>query len=224
MKKHYYKLIWVMILLVGLGLACDTFPAIRDDYSSVRGTAEAIATQAEKIITQAEGFATQIGDSPAVGTAKALATEYGPSFIATGQALATQAAKEGYLQTAEALVTQGSNELLPTLQAFATQSLYPGPPPEDIPILSEELVTNLFTNSKIVTYTASSDLVSVIDFYKTAMPAQDWIDVSDSNAVTEIAAVLKFFKPDRVATITLSSTPIPKQTIIMITIRTVESK
>lgn len=224
MKKHHFKLIWVMILLVGLGLACDTFQAIREDYSSVRGTAEAIATEAEKIITQAEGFATQIGDSAPVGTAKALATEHGPSFIATGQALATQATEEGYLQTAEALVTQGSNELLPTLQAFATQSLFPGPPPEDIPILSKELVTSLFTNSKIVTYTAISDLGSVIDFYKTAMPAQDWIDVSDNDAITELAAVLKYFKPDRVATVTLSSTPLPEQTIILITIRTVESQ
>lgn len=223
-QKHPFKLIWALVLLMGIIIACDTFSAISEDYRSARGTAEAIATEAEKIITQAQGLATQIGDSAAVGTAKALATEHGPSLIATGEALATQAAEEGYLQTAEALVTQGSSELIPTIQAFITQSLYPGPPPEDIPILSDELVTNLFTNAKIVTYTASTDLKAVVDYYETAMPAQDWIDVSDSNAITEIAAVLKFFKPDRVATITLSSTPIPEQTIILITIRTAESE
>ncbi len=219
MFKNRFKFVWILIVLVGLSLACASFSAIEEDYNQARSTAGAIATQAQGIITQAKGIATQIGDSQAFETAQAIATQQGPAYIATGQALATRAADEGYLQTAEALITQGSSELLPTFQALATQYLFRGPPPDDIPIISDGEITNLFTNQSAISYYVTVDLPQVVDFYQTTMPDQDWVDVTDSSSITEDAAVLKFFKPERVATITLTANPISQQTVVLIAIR-----
>lgn len=219
MFKNRFKFVWILIVLVGLSLACESLTAIGDDYNQARGTAGAIATQAQGIITQAKGIATQIGDSQAFETAQAIATQQGPAYIATGQALATRAADEGYLQTAEALINQGSSELLPTFQAIVTQYLFRGPPPDDIPIISDGEITNLLTNQSAISYYVTVDLPQVVDFYQTTMPDQDWVDVTDSSSITEDAAVLKFFKPERVATITLTANPISQQTVVLIAIR-----
>ncbi|MFC1923188.1 hypothetical protein ACFLY4_07860 [Chloroflexota bacterium] len=219
MLKNQYKIVWLLIVLVGLSLACGSFSAIEDDYNQARGTAGAIATQAQGIITQAEGFATQVVDSKAFETVQAIATQQGPAYIATGQALATKAADEGYLQTAEALITQGSSELLPTFQAVATQYLFRGPPPDDIPIISDGELTNLLTNQSTISYYVTVDLPQVVNFYQTTMPEHDWVDVTDSNLIKTDAAVLKFFKPEQVATITLTANPISQQTVVLIFIR-----
>jgi hypothetical protein len=219
MSKNHFKLILAFTLLVGFSLACESISAIREDYTEVRGTAGSVATQAQEVITQAKGIATQLGDSKAVSTARAIATEKGPAFIATGEALTTQAAEEGYLQTAEALVTRGASELLPTVQAVATQYLNPAPPPDDIPIINSGDVTYLFTNQSTVSYYTEVDLAEVIDYYQISMPEEDWIDVTDSSSITEQAAVLKFFKPDKVATISLTANQLNEQTVVLITIR-----
>ncbi|MES0360340.1 MAG: hypothetical protein ABUK20_05445 [Anaerolineales bacterium] len=219
MLKNQFKIVWLLIVLVGLSLACQSLSAIEDDYNQARGTAGAIATQAQGIITQAEGFATQVVDSKAFETVQAIATQQGPAYIATGQALATKAADEGYLQTVEALITQGSSELLPTFQAVATQYLFRGPPPDDIPIISDGELTNLLTNQSTISYYVTVDLTQVVDFYQTTMPEHDWVDVTDSNLIKADAAVLKFFKPEQVATITLTANPISQQTVVLIFIR-----
>lgn len=220
MQKKKFKLIWVITFTLGLSIACESFSAISRDYDEARSTADAIATKAQQVITQAQGAATQISDSQAARTARALATQYGPSLVETGQSLATQAEEEGYLQTAEALVTQGSAELLPTFQALATQRLDPAPPAEAIPIIASGEVTNLVTNQYIVSYNVQETFPQVLEFYQTNMPNNGWIDVSDPADVKEDTAVLKFFKPDRVATITLSENILGEQTIVLITIQT----
>ena len=217
MNKRY-RILLVIALLLGAGLACESFSAISRDYNEVRGTAESIATQADKIITQAKAIATEIGGDEMVATAKAIATQQGPGLLATGQALATQASDEGYIKTVEALVTQGPRDLLPTFQAVATQYLFPAPPPEDIPITNLGEVSNLFTNQATVSYYVNLDLPSVITFYRNTMLQYGWTDVSDENSIREEAAVLKFFKPDRVASITLTANPLNQQTIVLITI------
>lgn len=217
MNKRY-RILLVIALLLGAGLACESFSAISRDYNEVRGTAESIATQADKIITQAKAIATEIGGDEMVATAKAIATQQGPGLLATGQALATQASDEGYIKTVEALVTQGPRDLLPTFQAVATQYLFPAPPPEDIPITTHGEVSNLFTNQATVSYYVNLELPSVITFYRNTMLQYGWTDVSDENSIREEAAVLKFFKPDRVASITLTANPLNQQTIVLITI------
>ena len=218
MFNNRIKILWTLTIFVGFSLACESLSAISRDYNEARSTAGSIATQADQIITQAKGIATQLGDSEVVGTARAIATEQGPAVIATGQAFATQAYEEGYLQTVEALVTQGSNELLPTFRAVATQYLYPAPPPDDIPIITIGEVTNLFTNQTTVSYVVGLDLPPVIDFYQDLMPELGWTDVTDDNSILAEAAVLKFFKPERVATVTLTSNPLTQQTVVLITI------
>jgi hypothetical protein len=218
MLKNRFKILSLLTLLVGFSLACESLSAIQQDYTKTRETAKAIATQAGKIITQAKGIATQVGDSSAVGTARAIATEQGPAMIATGQAYATIAANEGYLQTAEALVTEGSGELLPTIQAAATQYLFPGTPPEDVPVISSGVVTNLFANQSTVSYIANIDVPEVVNFYQDEMKDLGWSDVSEDGLIREKAAVLRFSKPDRVAMVTLTTDPINQQTIVFITI------
>jgi len=218
MLKNRFKILCVLTVLVGFSLACESLTAISQDYNEVRGTAGSIATQADQIITQAKGIATQIGDSSAVGTARAIATQQGPALIATGQAFATLAADEGYLQTVEAIVTQGSAELLPTFQAAATQYLFSADPPDDIPVITIGEVSNLFSNQSTVSYFVHLDLPVVVNFYQSVMPVLDWTDVTDGDSIREEAAVLKFFKPDRVATVTLTTNPINQQTIVFITI------
>ncbi len=218
MINNRYRMILVLVLLVGAGLACESFSAISRDYNKVRGTAESIATQAEKIITQAKGIATEFSEGELVATARTIATQQGPGVLATGQSLATQASKEGYLQTVEALVTQGPRELIPTFQAVATQYLFPAPPPEDIPIISDDEVSNLFTNQATISYHVSLDLPSVTSFYRNTMPQFGWTDVSDENSISDQASILKFFKPERVATIALTSNPVNLQTIVLITL------
>lgn len=219
MRKDHIKLIWVLTTMIGLSLACQSINAIREDYDQARGTVGSIATQAKEIITQAEGIATQIDESDAVATGLALATEYGPAVVSTGEALATQVADEGYLMTAEALLTQGANELIPTIEAFATESLFPASPPEDIPIFPDGDVTNLFSNQSVVSYYVDADLPDVVEFYKNTMPTFEWLDVSDDDEVREDGAVLKFFKPERFATVALTANPVADQTIVLITIR-----
>ena len=211
MFNNRIKILWALTVLVGFSLACESFSAISRDYDEARSTAGAI-------VTQAKGIATQLGDSGTFGTARAFATEQGPAVVATGQAFATQAYEEGYLQTVEALVTQGSSELLPTFQAIATQYLFPAPPPDDIPIITIGEVTNLFTNQATVSYFVDLDLPLVVDFYQNFMPELGWIDVTDENSILAEAAIMKFFKPERVATVTLTSNPLNQQTVVLITI------
>jgi hypothetical protein len=219
MFKRRFRILWILAILAGLSLACESLSAISKDYTQARGTAGAIATQADQIITQAKGIATQIGEGQAIETARALATQQGPQILASGQAFATQAAEGGYLQTVEALITQGSSELIPTFQAVATQYLFPAAPPEDIPIIPIGEVTNLFTNQSTVSYFVRLDLPLVVEFYQNTMPEQGWTDVSDQNEIIESSVLLKFFKPDRVATVSLTANPIDKQTIVLINIR-----
>lgn len=218
LTKNHFKLIWVLALLIGFSLACESFSAIREDFTETRSTVVAVASQAQEVITQAQGIATQLGDSNVIGTARAITTEKGPALIATGEALSTQAAEEGYMKTAEAIVTRGSSELLPTFHALATQFSSSAPPPDDIPIIPGQ-VDNLFSSESAVSYYANSELPEVVDFYQTTMPDQNWVDVTNSSMITESAAVLKFFKPEKVATITLTPNLISKQTIVLITIR-----
>lgn len=218
MIKNRFKIIWIFTVLVGFSLACESLSAIRQDYDEVRSTADAAATQVNQIITQAKGIATEIGESSAVETVKAFATQEGPQVIATGEALATKAAEEGYLETAEALVTQGAEELLPTVQAAATEYLFPSSPPDDVPIITIGEVTNLFANQHTVSYFVQLDVPVVVNFYQRLMPELGWTDESNSELIKERAAVLKFTKLDRVANITLTTDPINQQTVVFITI------
>lgn len=219
MDKKVFQFVSVsVIFLIATAMACNSLTAIGEDYEEVRSTAESIATQAQKMITQAQGIATEIGESETLATAQAIATQEGSALIATGQALATQAAEGGFLGTAQAIITQESGGLVATIQAISPDAFIPGGQPEDIPLLAEETRSQFFANASIVSYITSVDLQTAIDIYKTAMPFNGWEAVSEGTVETDSAAILQYTKTDRVATVSLTASPLASQTIVLITI------
>jgi hypothetical protein len=218
MQKKVFRILWFPTTFLVLALACNSLTGLGEDYEAVRGTAESIATQAQAMITQAQGIATEISESDALATARAFATQEGPPLIATGEALATQAAEEGFLETVEAYLTQEPGDLLATVQSLATESLPAGQPPDDIPVLARETRSQFFANAYIVSYAATVDLPTAVDFYKTSMPFNGWEPLAEGSMETENAAILRYAKFERIATITLTASPLTRQTVILITI------
>jgi hypothetical protein len=219
MDQKVFRFIWLAILsLIVATLACNSLTAIGEDYEQVRSTAESIATQAQRMITQVEGIATEIGESDTLSTARAIATREGPSLIATGEALATQAAEGGFLETAGAFITQESGDLMATIQAIEPDAFLPGNHPADIPLLAEETRSQFFANESVVSYVTTVGLQTAIDIYSTAMPFNGWEAISEGTVKTEDAAVLRYAKPDRLATVTLTTNPLNRQTVVLITI------
>lgn len=218
MKNPLIKLTLLAVIALWAILSCNFLNGLNQDYQEVRGTAQAIATQAEQIITQAQGIATEISESEVLATARAIATEQGPALVGTAEALATRAAEEGYLQTAEAFITSQPKEVLGTLQAITTQVIHPSGVPDDIPMIASESMTNLFTSDSLVSYYANLDLPTMVAFYKATMPVMGWEAASSGNMESDAAAVLRYTKRDRSATITLTANPLTDQTIVLIAI------
>jgi hypothetical protein len=50
------------------------------------------------------------------------------------------------------------------------------------------------------------------------MPALEWSDISEDELIGEQAAVLRFSKSDRSATVTLTTDPIIQRTVVFIAI------
>lgn len=218
MKKPLIRLTLLGVIGLWVLLSCNFLTGLNQDYQEVRGTAQAIATQAEQIITQAQSIATQISESDAMATARAIATKEGPALVGTAQALATQAAEEGYLQTAEAFITSQPKELIETLQAIATRVVHPSGVPEDIPMIAAESMTNLYASESLISYYAALDYPTMVAYYKASMPVMGWEPATSGNMETDTAAVLRYRKPDRTATITLTANPLTDQTIVLIAV------
>ncbi|MEM3046507.1 MAG: hypothetical protein QW057_05415 [Candidatus Bathyarchaeia archaeon] len=218
MKKPLTRITLLATIGLWMLLSCNLLTGLNQDYQEVRGTAQAIATQAEQIITQAQGIATEISESDAMATARAIATREGPALVGTAQALATQAAEEGYLQTAEAFITSQPRELVETLQAIATRVIHPSGVPEDIPLIADESMTNLYVSDSLISYYANLDLPIMLAYYKASMPVMGWEAAKTGNMESDTAAVLRYSKPDRTATITLTANPLTDQTIVLIAI------
>jgi hypothetical protein len=218
MNHKAFRLVGISLIFLVMLLACNSLTGLGEDYQEVRSTAESIATQAQAMITQAQGIATEIVESDALATARAFATQEGPPLVATGEALATQAAGAGYLETVESFVTNEPGGLLETAQALATNALGMGGQPEDVPLLAEETRSQFFANASIISYATSVDLPTSINFYKTSMPFNGWEPISEGNLETESAAILRYAKDDRIATVTLTASPLTRQTVVLITI------
>lgn len=218
MKKTLIKLTLLGIIGLWILLSCNFLSGLNQDYQEVRGTAQAIATQAGQIITQAQGIATEINESEALATARAIATKEGAALIGSAQALATQAAEEGYLQTAEAFITSQPKELVATLQAIATPVIHPSGVPEDIPMIAGDSMTNLYASDSLISYYADLDLPTMLAYYKASMPVMGWEAAPSGNMETDNAAVLRYSKTERSATITLTANPLTDQTIVLIAI------
>ncbi len=190
------------------------------DESGAVQTAKALITEQGPVaLATLQALGTQAAESGALQTAQAYITEQGPEAQATFQALGTQAAESGAMQTAQALVTQQGSDLLATLQAVPGEGLGLNNPPEDIPLLEEDVISNLFANQSVVVYLTTQDYRSVTAFYEDAMPDQGWSLTTSGNLETDKLAILNFEKGDRKATLTVVKDVIDDQTSVTILIK-----
>ncbi len=248
MNRKVFQVLWAAVLIVSATLACNFINRFQKDLGETWSTAVSVLTQAQGVITQAEGLATAFDESGAVQTAKALITEQvvalatlqalgtqagesgalqtaqayiteqGPEAQATFRALGTLAAESGAMQTAQALVTQQGSDLLATIQAVPGEGLGLNNPPEDIPLLEEDVISNLFANQSVVVYLTTQDYRSVTAFYQDAMPAEGWSLATNGNLETDNLAIMNFEEGDRKATLTVVKDVIDDQTSVTILI------
>jgi hypothetical protein len=216
MPNKLFRFAWLGTLLFAVTVACNLLTGISEDVRGARDTAEAFATQASGLGDQAQGLATAFDSS--IETLQAFATEEAPGVLETGRALLTEAAERGLLETGQARITQDGSGLLATLEAIATQGFSTSEGPEDIPVVDETYVSDFFASDFIVSYFSTLDYPSVLAFYKQEMPDNGWTEVVEGTLETENAAVLKYVKDDRSATITLSSSPQDQRTAVQILI------
>jgi hypothetical protein len=214
MPNKLYRSAWLGTLLLAVTLACNLLSGISEDVRGARDTAQAIATQARGLGDQAQGLATAFDSG--VETLQAFATEEAPQVLETGQALLTEASERGLLETAQARITEDGSQFLATLEAVATQGFSTTEGPEDIPVVDESTVSDFYASDFLVSYFSSLDYSTVLEFYKQEMPENGWTEVQEGTLETESAAVLKFEKDDRTATVTLSGDAQGQQTAVQI--------
>ena len=126
MHRKKYQVAWLISLLIGISLACQLVSGIQQDIGEARGTAGAISTQAQGLITQVQGAATAVEESSLLSTARALATQEGPSLVDTAQALATEAKEKGLKETVQAVATEQGPAIKATAQALGTKAAEKG--------------------------------------------------------------------------------------------------
>ena len=207
-------------LLLSITLACNLISNMQGDLGAARGTAVAIATEARGFVTQVEGLATKVDASSVLATAEAFVTQEGPEAEATLKALGTKAAESNIYETAQAFITQEGPDLLATVQAIATQGLSPNDPPDDIPLVAQGNLKFLYATEATVSYQTDLDYQTVLEFYKQEMPANGWEADHEGSIETGYAAVLRYEKFDRSATVALGAVSNSQTTTVLITIYT----
>ncbi len=203
MQNKKYQFIWIIFVLIAASLACNFITGLNQDIGGAKDTAQSIVTQAQALATQAQGLATAAEQSGVLKTAQAFTTQAGGSVAGTVEALVTEAEQGGFLETA---------------QAFATDGFSMGETPADIPVMDQQQAREFFGSKDLVSYLTDNDFQSVLDFYKTQMPQNGWSAVSEGTRESDNAAVLKFEKSGRTATVTLAVNPIDQATFVMILI------
>jgi hypothetical protein len=189
------------------------------DESGAVQTAKALITdQGPVALATLQALGTQAAESGVLQTAQAILTEQGPEAQATLQALGTQASESGAMQTAQALVTQQGGDMLATIQALPNLGSGLNNPPEDIPLLPEDVINSLFATQNMVSFLTTDDHRSVISFYKDALPAEGWSLTSRGNLETDNLAILNFEKDNRRAILTVVNNAINAQTAVTILI------
>lgn len=235
MKPQRYKAAWLaFILLMAASLGCNAVNRVGDARETVQAAATGFSQGRDLLATMgaigtqvggagwmetAQSLATQAGESGLLETAVAFATEQGPSALATAQAFATEQGPSA-IATAQAFATEQGPSAMATAQAYATQvagSL--GNLPPDIPILDGE--KDAFVKSlELVSYITSIEYSQVVDFYKQQMVANGWVQASSGWIETAQTTVLRFEKPDRLSTVTITRNPLDNRSVVLITIQT----
>lgn len=254
MRREYpgvqKTLFWITLFFVLLTISCSFVTGIGEQVSGVRETAGSVATSIQEgrnLLSTGQAAATQFASSELVQTAMALATEQGPSFLATVQALATEQGPSlrqtleafatdegpsiratmeafateqgpGLARTGEALITQGPS-LVETGQAVATQIAgSSGEVPTDIPLVEDDR-SDLVVSGALISYTTGMEYEQVLDFYETRMPASGWTKSTSGSLTGTESAVLVFQKPSRQATIAVTAIPTSERTAVLINLQ-----
>lgn len=219
MKPRTFQAAWLaLILLMAASLACNAVNQVGD----ARETVQAVATnvsQGRDMLATLGALGTQVGSTGLLETAQALATQAGESgLLETAVALATQQGPSA-IATAQAFATEQGPSAIATVQAYATQvagSL--GNLPPDIPIVDGD--KDAFVKSlELVSYITPIEYSQVAEFYKQGMPANGWTKASSGWIETAQVTVLRFEKPDKFSTVTITRNPLDDRSVVLITIQ-----
>lgn len=142
--------------------------------------------------------------------------------LQTAEALATGVATSGAVSTLEAIATQDANAtpggdvvIGATADVSGGGNITVGNAPDNIPVMDG--AQNMVSASGTVSYTVSSDLKSVEDFYKNNMTSKGW---TESQAPVELGgqiATLTYTNDTQQAVVALTSTGSDTQVAIAVT-------
>jgi hypothetical protein len=220
MRSNFIRLVWLLAILVGSTLACQSIGRIQERFGSARATVEFTATQINEggeLLSTVRAVGTQVIGEGFIQTAQALVTQVqGSGLVETAWALATEQGP-GLLATAISVATQQGPGAIATVQAYATQVAQATPAP-DIPVVdgAKEMY---FQSGSLVSYLTSLPYQQVLDFYKTQMLAYGWSKVDQDWFESDTAATLNYTKDNRIATVTLGHSPGGNQTLVLIMIK-----
>lgn len=220
MKPRSYQATWlVIILLMVASLACNAVNQVGEARETVQAVATGVS-QGRDLLATMGAIGTQVGGEGWMETAQALATQAGESgLLETAVAFATEQGPSA-LATAQAFATEQGPSAMATAQAYATQvagSL--GNLPPDIPILDGE--KDAFVKSlELVSYITPIEYSQAVEFYKQQMPANGWVQASSGWIETAQTTILRFEKPDKLSTVTITHNPVDNTTVVLITIQT----
>jgi hypothetical protein len=219
MKSRVFRIAWAASILSAALMACNLVNQITQTKQNVQ-TAATSVQQGEDLLATAKVEMTRVGGSGAVKTGQALGTQLAESGLKeTVQAMATQFEQSGALATGEAVITQQAPGMFETLQAAISSgmpglvetgqaALTQGAPslgaaPADIPVM-EGAKDDYFSTANSVTYSVASDFDTVVNFYKTQMPANGWTLDNQGTLETAGQDTLKYDKSDRTAIVVIT--------------------
>jgi predicted small secreted protein len=225
MHRVSFRYAWLIALVFGATLACNMLSGLGRDINQAKQTGQAVITDIQALATQGapmietvQAFATNEGGS-LLKTAQAVATE-NPGLLQTAKAFATEGLPElretfgaaltdnpEAIETLKAFATDRP-DLMATLGAMATRYAGGGANPEnipdDIPLVDQATIADLYAAEGIITYSTTLDFKTVLAFYKEQMPANGW-EINDSGTFESgSSAMLGFEKPDRTANLILT--------------------
>jgi hypothetical protein len=177
-RKKYFRYLFILILLAAT-LACSVTQRIQQ-VTEVKATVESIATVAKDLITES---------APLIETVQAVATE-NPNVIETVQAIATE-----------------NPNVVETVEGIATEGFSLGNKPDDIPVVDESTVSNFITTDTTIVYSTSLDFQSVVDFYKSQMPANGWAEDNSMTFEIQGTSTLGYTKDNNSAMVVIYKDP-----------------
>jgi predicted small secreted protein len=204
MSQRKFRIIWLLICLFAVALACNTLSGAEQDVEDAKNTAIAVETQVSGVITQIGGLATALEESGAIETLAVLAT---------------QAAENGLWETAQVAITEQGSEILATLQAVATEGVAFGSAPTDIPLVDSSTLVNLVASKRAVSYSTTLDAPTVQAFYRREMPNYGWVNHPEQTKETASSVKYVFEKDGRTATVLIGVNPLDRKAVVAIFIQ-----